>query len=35
MTSTQVLILGGSGYDGSNVSRHLSSLCYDVQALGR
>ncbi len=35
MTSSQVLILGGTGYVGSNVSRHLSSLNYDVKALGR
>ena len=35
MTSSQVLILGGTGYVGSNVSRHLSRLSYDVKALGR
>jgi len=36
MTSTQVLVLGGTGYVGSNVSRHLtSSLGFDVKALGR
>tara|TARA_B100000787_G_scaffold158577_2_gene136097 strand:+ start:18 stop:875 length:858 start_codon:yes stop_codon:yes gene_type:complete len=35
MTSSQVLIIGGTGYVGSNVSSHLSSLNYDVKSLGR
>ncbi|MDB9865774.1 NAD-dependent epimerase/dehydratase family protein [Candidatus Thioglobus sp.] len=35
MTSSQVLILGGTGYVGSNVSKYLSSLNYDVKPLGR
>ena len=35
MTSTQVLGLCVTGYVGSNVSRHLSSLGFDVKALGQ
>jgi len=35
MTHSQVLVIGGTGYVGSNVSRNLSSSGYDVKPLGR
>ena len=35
MTNSQVLVIGGTGYIGSNVSRSLSNSGYDVKPLGR
>jgi nucleoside-diphosphate-sugar epimerase len=35
MTPYQVLVLGGTGYVGTNITRHLSSLNFDVKPLGR